>query len=100
MFLLAPEEPYSSASPKIVVVQLQRGQTMIHSGLPAVQEEKYLLPIARGTGLRLWVFASTHEHLRQRDFQPLKTSLLLKTRYREILATENWSLKTSVITGV
>lgn len=67
VFLLAPEEPFSSASPRIVVVELQRGQTMIHSGLPAVQEGKYLLPIARGTGLRLWVFVSTHEHLRHTE---------------------------------
>lgn len=56
-FLLTPKEPFRALqAQRFVVVLLQRSQIMIHSGLRAVQEEKYLLAITRGTeALSVWL---------------------------------------------
>lgn len=56
-FLLTPKEPFRALqAQRFVVVLLQRSQIMIHSGLHAVQEEKYLLAITCGTeALSVWL---------------------------------------------
>lgn len=93
MLLLAPWEHFSSARPKIC------------GGIAAEEPDhntggKISAASYWEGGLRLWVFGSTREHLRHREiFSLWKPVSSLKIGTGRFLATENWSLKTLVITG-